>query len=115
MARPEKLRITIVQGDYTIQTFQIGTRLEDAPYNLSGFDEIQLAIRCLDNVFLFTADMNDLDNDLEHGIIVFRIPGKATRQMLSGRWPYDVQLRKDNNVVTPIIGTAVIRQDINRS
>lgn len=115
MAKPEKSRITIVIGDYTIQTFEIGKDTAHAPYDLLPFDKIQLCIKTHQGKLRVTAVDNDPDHDLKNGVVTFRIPSEVSSQLPAGRWPFDVQLFWGTQRTTPIKGIAVATDDVNKS
>lgn len=115
MARPQKSRITIVVGDYTIQTFVIGGKTVNAPYDLTPFDTIQFCIKTNQGVLRVTAYDNDPEHDLVNGKVAFRIPSGVTKQIPAGRWPFDVQLHYGEERSTPITGIATVIDDVNKS
>ena len=115
MAKPKKSRITIVRGDYTIQTFEIGKDVSSAPYDLTPFDKITLSLKTKDGLFVVTSVDNDSSNDLANGIVSFRMLSEQTALLPAGRWPFDVQLHLGSQRSTPIAGIAVVLEDINKS
>jgi len=115
MAKPKKSRITIVRGDYTIQTFEIGGDVSDAPYDLTPFDKITCAVKTKDGTFVFKSIDNDSLNKLSQGIVAFRIPSEESTKLAAGRWPFDVQLHLGSQRSTPVAGTAVVLEDVNKA
>lgn len=115
MAKPKKSRITIVRGDYTIQTFEIGKDVSSAPYDLTPFDKITLSVKTKDGLLSITSVDNDSINDLVSGVVAFRIPSEQSASLPAGRWPFDVQLHLGSQRSTPVAGVAVVLEDINKS
>ena len=113
MARPLQSRITIVQGDYTLQTFEIGKGLDDVPYDLSVFDSITLSLRTDEGMYDITAANNDPESDLPNGIVAFRMTSEETRKLPIGRWPFALHLNFGTEVSTPVAGTAIVLDGLN--
>lgn len=106
-------RITIVKGDYTLQTFEIGKGLDDVPYDLSVFDSISLTLRTDEGDITITAANNDPESDLPNGIVAFRMTSDDTKILPEGRWPFALHLKFGTENSTPVMGTAIVIDGLN--
>ena len=115
MARPLASRITIVQGDYALQKFEILPGLDKLPYDLSVFDKIELSLRTDEGDFDIIAANNDPESDLALGIVAFRMTSSDTRQLPLGRWPFALHMYFGSEVSTPVAGTAIVLDGLNHA
>lgn len=114
MARPLASRITIVKGDYTLQKFEIVPGLDCTPYDLTVFDKIEMTLRTDEGDFSILSENNDPESDLPNAIVAFRMSSGDTRELPLGRWPFALHLYFGTEVSTPVAGTAIVLDGLNR-
>jgi hypothetical protein len=109
--------ITVNRGDTIPLTFELVDQNTFAPFDLTGWT-CELSIKDYIGGSEYThnqpssgdyAETNEIvEEDLKNGIVYFEIPADITKNLSLKGYYYDVQIKKDNKVFTPINGKGKI-------
>jgi len=117
--KPTKISLYLVRGDFGTFKFTITetVRGKKKPVDLSGYDEIAMAIEVNEESTKYIlVDPSDTDNNLIKGVFYIKIPID-----ISGDFPeeesmeYDIQLKDPSYRKTIVNGSISVLSDINKT